>query len=78
MVTQLCMYFGPPPPPCAFGETGDGWPGPHHCHQCAARVEEATLFCAAEIAAGRYDENLYTPNEAKAARKHGTYRSIHG
>lgn len=52
--------------PCAFGDTGDTWDGPHHCAACAAAVEEAVRFCAAEIAAGRYDAGLYTPAERRA------------
>lgn len=61
---------------CAFGETGNDWGHAHHCGACAAAVEAAGRACEGEIAAGRYDVNLYTPAEAKAARKRGTYLAM--
>ena len=36
-------------------------------------VEAACREFDEAVARGEYDENGYTPNEAKAARKHGTY-----
>lgn len=79
MVTQLRLPIDKPlwtRGACAFGEEEPDWWGPHHCSKCNASVEEASRWCEQEIAAGRYDENLYTPLEAKAARKRGTYHGV--
>lgn len=56
-------------PPCAFGETGADWPGPHHCRQCAVAVEEACRQFAEAVARGDYNERGYTPGEWKAKLK---------
>lgn len=63
---------------CIYGQAGDGWTGPHHCAECARATVEAKAWCEAEIAAGRYDVNLYTPAEAKAAKAKGAYRAWRG
>ena len=56
-------------PPCAFGDTGDGWTGRHHCAQCAAAVDAAIAFMEAARAAGTYDEDGYTPAERRALHR---------
>lgn len=61
--------------PCFYGQTGEGWTGPHHCEACAAAVERACQAFDEAVARGIYDANGYTPSEAKAARKRGTYRA---
>lgn len=58
---------------CVFGPGDPAWLGPHHCAACAAEVDQASAWCAGEVAAGRYDASLYTPAEARAARKAGRY-----
>ncbi|HEY3499412.1 MAG TPA: hypothetical protein VGK73_32205 [Polyangiaceae bacterium] len=55
--------------PCAFGETGEGWHGRHHCEACNAAVEEAVAFMRAARARGEYDEQGYTPAERQAQRR---------
>ncbi len=52
--------------PCAYGETGEYWPGPHHCEACNAAVLEAVAFMAAARARGEYDAQGYTPLERRA------------
>jgi hypothetical protein len=54
---------------CAFGETGNDWPGPHHCAQCAASVAERCREFRAAVARGEYDTEGYTPAERKAQLK---------
>lgn len=55
--------------PCAYGQTGAAWPGPHHCAACAADVAEACRSFADAVAAGTYDQDGYTPAERKAQRR---------
>lgn len=52
--------------PCAYGQTGAAWPGPHHCADCAAAVAEACRTFADAVAAGTYDQDGYTPDERRA------------
>lgn len=54
---------------CSFGVTGEEWPGPHHCAQCAAFVARACEAFAAAVARGEYDNEGYTPAERRAQRR---------
>lgn len=54
---------------CAYGQTGIGWEGPHHCAQCAADVEQACEQFDADVRAGKYDEQGFTPAERRAQAK---------
>lgn len=54
-----------PTRPCAFGDTGEMWRGPHHCERCAAEVEHARAWMRAARARGEYDEQGYTPKERR-------------
>lgn len=55
--------------PCAFGQTGEDWDGPHHCAACAAEVARACAAFAAAVAAGTYDADGYTPTERRAQQR---------
>jgi len=54
---------------CAYGETGEGWTGQHHCHRCEAEVDAACEWMRQAILRGEYDEQGYTPLERKAQAK---------
>lgn len=69
---QLALPLPTPTLPCAFGETGEDWDGPHHCAACHAEVERAVAVMAAARARGAYDAESYTPAERRAqARRKG-------
>ena len=60
---------------------GLGYPWRDHllpgavCPGCQASLEEGCRAFDEAVARGEYDENGYTPAEAKAARRRGTYRA---
>ena len=54
---------------CAFGESGIGWLGPHHCHRCAAVVAEACAQFDRDVRTGKYDAEGYTPKDRRKQRK---------
>lgn len=56
-------------PPCAFGEVGLGWSGPHHCFRCCAETDAAVQRFEAGVVAGTWDAEGYTPNERRALEK---------
>lgn len=56
-------------PPCAFGETGLGWLGPHHCLQCMLEVVRACQAFDAAVARGEFDAEGYTPKERRVQAK---------
>lgn len=58
---------------CLFGETGAGWPGPHHCRQCAALVDEMQRRFDAKVRAGEYTERGDVKRETRLGRA-----AIHG
>lgn len=63
-------------PPCSFGiETlagsvhAPGWDGPHHCLSCAVEVARGCAQFAADVRAGKFDADGYTPAERRAQQK---------
>lgn len=52
---------------CSFGETGEGWDGPHHCAKCNEWMEEGCREFDAAVARGEYNRRGYTRREWKAA-----------
>jgi ubiquitin len=54
---------------CANNQTGEGWLGPHHCAECAAEVERQCAQFAADVAAGKYDADGYTPADRRAQQR---------
>lgn len=52
---------------CAYGNTGVGWDGPHHCAACAAAVEAARAEFRRRVEAGEWNAAGYTPSEWKRA-----------
>ena len=56
-------------PPCAFGELGIGWLGPHHCWFCAVETAKGCMAFADGVKAGRWDQDGYTPAERRAAAR---------
>jgi hypothetical protein len=63
-------------PPCAFNQPtlsgsahAPGWTGPHHCFWCWVDVERACAQFAADVKAGKYDAQGYTPAERKAQQR---------
>lgn len=63
-------------PPCAFGRRAiggsvhaAGWLGDHHCDACCASTLRACEQFAADVRAGKYDAEGYTPAERKAQRR---------
>jgi len=58
--------------PGSCGETGIGWPGPHHCHRCCVSVWVGCWTFLLDVARGHYDAAGYTQAERKAqAKAHG-------
>lgn len=78
MTEQLGLNFDAPPPPsadgpeypelpCAFGHLRDRALF-HHCAACTAEVERACAAFEADVAAGRYDAEGFTPAERAKQR----------
>ena len=65
MASQQRLWKAPTLP-CSFGETGETWHGPHHCHRCDAYVREAVEYMRLAFNRGEYDDQGYTPNERRA------------
>jgi hypothetical protein len=57
--------------PCAYGETGIGWPyiGQAHCHRCLWAIVALIRQFRRDVAAGLYDAEGYTPAERRAQQK---------
>jgi hypothetical protein len=62
-------------PPCAFNQPtlygsvyAPGWDGPHHCFWCFVEVERACRAFDADVIAGKYDQQGYTPAERRSKK----------
>jgi hypothetical protein len=43
--------------PCAFGQNGEGWSGPHHCALCAAEVDRMIGAFNAAVERGEFNSD---------------------
>ena len=66
MRTALERYVSTP---CLYGESGVGWLGPDHCGSCMLEVAADIRAFHADVQAGKYDAEGYTPRERAALAK---------